>query len=435
MEPGNTLTFPKLYFLCDCNNFFVSCERIFRPDLDNKPVLVLSNNDGCVIARSPEVKKLGIPMGIAVFKIQDLIKQHQITCFSSNFNLYLDISSRVMRTLESLVPEIEIYSVDEAFLTVRKITQPQALDLAFRIKHTLASHVGIPVSIGIATSRTLSKLASHLAKSEPALAGVCNLVDSDLCDAVLAKTEVGEIWGIGKRLKEHLNDLQIFTAKGLRNADPKMIRQKFSLPVANTVRELRGEDVITDVISHDQKQIMWSRSFKPRLVKKDELEAALAAFTAECAVKLRAIGKYCRKITIFYRTPPFAEGIGYSVTESLTFDIPEQDTRILTKAALKLLEKTFKAGCSYGKAGIILSDLCQSRESQSSLFTADDDKFDHHLKNSQTLMAAVDSLNLQKRNTIFWGRSGFFAKDPKHQAKKMLSPSYTTDFNSLPLLK
>ncbi len=427
--------FQKLYLLCDCNNFFVSCERIFRPDLEKRPVIVLSNNDGCVIARSKEVKALGIPMGIAVFKIQDLIKRHRIVTFSSNFNLYLDISSRIMRILESLCPEVEIYSVDEAFLSFRNLTENEALDLAFKIKNTITTYIGVPISVGIATSKTLAKLASHEAKSHSEYEGVFSLISTLACDRILPQTQVGEIWGIGKRLQERLHEIKIYNALQLKQSDLKRMRKLFNINLAHTICELRGEDVILELESHNQMQIMWSRSFKEKITAKEDLRQALGAFTAEAAFKLRSLKQFCRKLSIFIRTSYFGTQAKYQAFESLSFDIPTHDTRVLTQAAFKILDLIFKEDFSYAKAGVILSDFSNSRLSQTSLFADPNSNLTEDLKRSDLIMQTLDKVNLKKRNTLFLGSQSLYQQDKRYAQKKLLSPNYTTDFNDLPILK
>ena len=252
---GRGQRYARVYLLTDCNNFFVSCERLFRPDLEGRPVLVLSNNDGCVVARSQEVKDLGIPMGVAVFKIRELIERHHIVCFSSNFNLYLDISQRIMRTLETLCEEVEIYSVDEAFLVLHDVSGEEAEEMAFKVRKTIACHIGVPVSVGVATSKTLAKLASHHAKQHLSeTGGVYAVLNEVKRERLLRDNPVSEVWGVGRKLRERLNELQIETAYALSRCDLKKMRRLFSIVLVNTIRELNGEDVIEEGGTEGQAQ-------------------------------------------------------------------------------------------------------------------------------------------------------------------------------------
>ncbi len=272
-EDPDSIRYERVYLLVDCNNFFCSCERLFRPDLDGRPLLVLSNNDGCVIARSQESKDLGIPMGIAVFKIRDKIARHKIVCFSSNFSLYLDISRRVMEVLEHICDHTEVYSVDEAFLCFRNLTEKEAQDKAVLIRNAVFNLVGITVGVGIARTKTLAKLANHHAKKQR---GETHGVYSVLRDfprmRLLRRNPVDEIWGVGRRLNESLRNEGIVTAWHLSTQSPQAIKKRYNVVLMRTVQELNNINAVEDESdSNDTMQIMWSRSFTRRLTTIEEL--------------------------------------------------------------------------------------------------------------------------------------------------------------------
>lgn len=432
---GRGQRYARVYLLTDCNNFFVSCERLFRPDLEDRPVLVLSNNDGCVVARSQEVRDLGVPMGVAVFKIRELIERHHIVCFSSNFNLYLDISQRIMRTLETLCEEVEIYSVDEAFLVLHDVSEEEAEEMAFKVRKTIACHIGVPVSVGVATSKTLAKLASHHAKQHLSeTGGVYAVLNEVKRERLLRDNPVSEVWGVGRKLRERLNELQIETAYALSRCDLKKMRRLFSIVLVNTIRELNGEDVIEEGGTEGQAQIMWSRSFKERITALSDLEVALSSFTSEAAVRLRALKRYCRRVTVYLRTSLYGEGPHYAAEDTVLLDVPVADTRVLTQAALKILRRLYKPGFRYMKAGVILTDFTARRTFQGDLFRDSGEVDLKRLEEGDALMALLDKLNARERGTVYLGLAGAYAGDKRFTHKKQLSRAYTTSFEELPVL-
>ncbi len=417
----------------DCNNFFVSCERIFRPDLEQQPVVVLSNNDGCVVARSAEVKKLGIKMGTPVFQIKDLIARHHITCFSSNFNLYLDISNRIMRLLETISPEVLIYSVDEAFVILHQVSQQQAYSAACRIKKTIERAVGVPVSVGAATSKTLAKIASHYAKTHPDCEGVHTLFEHNEIQRILRELPVGEIWGIGRRLEEKLSQEGFHSAAQLASADAAAIKRRYSVVLWRTVHELNGVDAIKELEEgHMQQQIMWSRSFRDRLCSFEELSAALCSFAAQAAHKLRELKLFCSIISIHIRTSYFGESHKYQAEQSLRLDSPCSDSRIILAAVITLLKRVYRPGFAYAKAGVILSDLSPNRLHQGDLFTSEHSA--EELDHSDTLMALLDNLSTKNGAALYLGAQGCQLKKQSFNDKRLLSPAYTTSFTELPAI-
>src|SRR5690554_2174546 len=300
----------QVFALVDCNNFYASCERLFRPDLINKPVLVLSNNDGCVVARSAETKALGIKMGVPVYQIQDEIRQHNIQTFSSNYPLYADLSSRVMRTLEALVPRVEVYSIDEAFLDLTGMEAiTPLLELGQHIKATIAQHVGMDVCIGVAPTKTLAKLANNAAKKYPQTGGVVDLSDKARQQRLLQITPVGDVWGVGRKLSKRLESLGIKSALELANFCPKKIRNTFSIVLERTARELNGESCIAlEEITATRKQIISSRSFGSNITQLEHMREAIAQYTHRACEKLRQEKQQAKVLTVSVQTSPFASG-------------------------------------------------------------------------------------------------------------------------------
>ncbi|MBO8415162.1 MAG: DUF4113 domain-containing protein [Proteobacteria bacterium] len=434
MSAADEELLPKVYLLMDCNNFFVSCERIFRPDLEGRPVVVLSNNDGCVVARSAEVKALGIKMGVPVFKIKDEIARHHIVCFSSNFNLYLDISNRIMRLLDEISPEVMVYSVDEAFVVLREVTAKAAYSTACRIKKTVERYVGVPVSIGIAASKTLAKIASHHAKKNACTGGVFSLLERYERERILQLYEIDEIWGIGRRLNEKLRAEGYRTIAQLAAADGAALRRRYSIMLWNTVRELNGFDEIKELEdTHQQQQIMWSRSFRERVTDKDGLSEALCNFAAMAGKRLRELGLFARLVTIQIRTSFFGSEPKYAAARSLALDAPSADSRVFMAAVNLLLDKCYQPHHHYAKAGVILSDLSPSRRHQGDLFISE--QSDEDIKRSQALMALLDkAARSGSRHTLYIGAQGQLAQDKRFCDKRLLSPAYTTSFQDVPKL-
>lgn len=434
-EDPDSIIYERVYLLVDCNNFFCSCERLFRPDLDGRPLLVLSNNDGCVIARSQESKDLGIPMGIAVFKIRDKIARHKIVCFSSNFSLYLDISRRVMEVLEHICDHTEVYSVDEAFLCFRNLTEKEAQDKAVLIRNAVFNLVGITVGVGIARTKTLAKLANHHAKKQR---GETHGVYSVLRDfprmRLLRRNPVDEIWGVGRRLNESLRNEGIVTAWHLSTQSPQAIKKRYNVVLMRTVQELNNINAVEDESdSNDTMQIMWSRSFTRRLTTIEELHQALANFTASACHKLRNQHKYCSQITVFIRTSYFGNDPKFAADRSALLKVPTADTREVLYVVHELLKQIYVDGYKYNKAGVLLSSLSTSRSFQNDLFTQN--RSDEDTARSDCLMAAMDKINHQGHaHHIFLGAQGVEQAEA-FSNKNSLSPRYTTSWDDLPQLE
>lgn len=414
-----------VFALIDCNSFYASCERVFRPDLAKTPIVVLSNNDGCVIARSYDAKPF-VKMGQPYFQIKDHLRRHGIVAFSSNYALYGDMSERVMTIIESMVPALEVYSIDEAFADLTGI--PGDLSAFGRhMRSTLLKRTGIPVGVGIARTKTLAKLANHTAKRLLDITGgVVDLCDPFKRDWTLRNTDVGEVWGIGRRMKAHLETMGIKTAMDLAKADPWMLRQKFSVVIEKTARELAGTSCLELGEADPPKQeICCSRMFGSRLTQIEPIKEAVATYTQRAAEKLRAQNSLCKKIRVSIRTGMFnPEEAKYANGALVELPYPTNDVRLMTKAATEAVNRLFRPGFKYSKAEVLLMDLRQPGE-----FT--DDLFAH----SQPVMADKVMSLLDEINGR-WGKGVLrVASVPVAPGwamrRELMSQSYTTKVDQL----
>lgn len=423
----------RMFALVDCNNFFVSCERLFRPDLRYRPVLVLSNNDGCVVSRSNEVKKLGIKMGEPYFKIEHLVRAHNIAVFSSNFQLYLDISRRVKETLAHYSNRLENYSVDEAFLDLSHMDDNINLwSYGGKIKYETSRYTGIPVCVGIAPTKTLAKVANYGAKHDFLLGGVYIVDNEQDRIKLLERTPIEEVWGIGKQYAQRLkNDLYIENALEFANFNPEVIRSKYNIVLARIVNELNGVSCLElEDIPEPKKQMMRSKTFGEKVTDINVLYQILATFTADLAQNLRAEKQYTYSIGIFIRTNPFTlSDIQYSNSLSFTFHKPVNDTKDLLDAVGILLTKIFRKNIKYHKAGVFVDMLTQDASYQADLFMDDEVDEEKKLKR-QKLMNLIDSINAKKPHSIFVAAQGAPHKSISSQNK--LSPLYTTKWSDVP---
>ncbi|WP_312224357.1 translesion error-prone DNA polymerase V subunit UmuC [Stutzerimonas nitrititolerans] len=411
--------------LVDCNSFYASCERVFRPDLRRTPIVVLSNNDGCVIARSAEAKALGIKMGVPYFQIKNDLRRHGIVPFSSNYALYGDMSERVMTVIESLVPAVEVYSIDEAFADLSGV--PDVEVLGRRIRAEVLRKTGIPVGVGIANTKTLAKLANHSAKRwQRQTGGVVDLLDSERRDKVLRVTDVSDVWGIGRRMTEHLNGIGIRSAWDLAQADAWTLRKQFSVVVEKTARELRGTLCLDlEEAAPPKQEICCSRMFGMRLHELGPIREAVATYAARASEKLRAQQSMCKRVRVSIRTgmfnpdePKFAKGV---VCE---LPYPTDDTRYITRAALAGLELVYRPGFAFSKAEVLLMDLRQRGEYTDDLFAATQPAA------SERVMGVLDEINAK------WGRGtlrpGRVPTAPGWgMRREMMSQSYTTRLDQL----
>ncbi|WDG08924.1 translesion error-prone DNA polymerase V subunit UmuC [Vibrio campbellii] len=420
-----------VFALVDCNNFYASCEKLFRPDLKDTPVVVLSNNDGCVVARSREAKLLGIKMGVPVFQIKAEMQRHGILAFSSNYALYADLSSRVMRTLEEMAPRVEVYSIDEAFLDLTGIESAISLvEFGQQVRERIGHWIGITVCVGIAPTKTLAKLANHAAKKYPATQGVVDLTNPDRQRRLLELVPVDDVWGVGRRLSKRLNALGITTALDLANASPRAIRDQFSVVLERTVRELNGESCIElEEIPPTKKQIVCSRSFGAKVTQFELLREAVCEYATRATEKLRKEQQQAKVMTVFIRTSPFKDNEPqYSNSASGELLVPSCDTRDFIELANHLLKRIWKDGFRYAKAGVMLSDFYDPGMFQPGLF---DDVSTR--SNSQQLMSVLDTINQSGAGKVFFAGQG--TKKDWSMKREHLSPAYTTRWDQLPRVK
>ncbi len=423
----------QLFALVDANNFYVSCERVFRPDLVGKPVAVLSNNDGCIVARSQEVKDFGIKMGVPLFQIQQLVNQHQIQLFSSNYTLYADMSARVMSTLEEFAPSLEVYSIDEAFLDLTGVCHRDPIAYGHRIKKAVVRATGIPVCVGMGPTKTLTKLANFAAKRWKHTGGVLDLSDQVRREKLMKIVPVGEVWGIGSRTTAKLNQIGINSVWDLAIQPSTRIQAQFNIVVARTVLELNGISCLElEEITPDKQQIVCSRSFGRRLTEYKELSAALAEFCSRAAEKLRRQQSVVGCITVFIRTNPFnPQEPQYQRSASIKLSAATQDTRTIIPTANRVLKEIFKTGYGYQKCGVQLSDIKpELLPGQLELFDYIDDGL---LTENRQLMKIVDQINQRFPKAISIAATGF---DKSWQPKSdRISQRYTTDWKELARVK
>lgn len=414
-----------VFGLADCNSFYASCERVFRPDLASTPIVVLSNNDGCVIARSYDAKPF-VKMGAPYFQIKDILRRHGIVAFSSNYALYGQLSERVMTLIESMVCDSEIYSIDEIFCTLTGMPG-DLTEFGRNIRAKVLKHTGIPVGVGIAHTKTLAKLANHTAKRLQAqTGGVVDLCDPFKRDWVLRNTAVEEVWGIGRRMTAHMQALGIHTAMDLAKADPVLLGRKFSVVLEKTVRELAGTSCLAlEEAAPAKQEICCSRMFGVRLEKIEPIKEAVATYAQRASEKLRAQHSLCKKIRVSIRTGMFNPNEArYANGVLVELPYPTNDVRLITKAATQAVERLFRAGFRYSKAEVLLMDLRQPGE-----FT--DDLFAH------TQPAAADKvMNVLDEINNRWGRGTLRAAAvPAAPAwamrRELKSPSYTTRLDQL----
>ncbi|MCX7103571.1 MAG: Y-family DNA polymerase [Methylobacter sp.] len=424
-----------LIALVDANNFYVSCERVFRPDLADKPVAVLSNNDGCFVARSQQVKDLGIKMGVPLFQVQHLVNQHKIQLFSSNYALYADMSAGVMSTLERFAPNLEVYSIDEAFLDLTGVYPCYKDPIAYgqHIKKTVFRATGIPVCVGMGPTKTLAKLANFAAKKWKNTGGVLDLSDTIRRERLMRIVPVGEVWGIGSRTTAKLNQLGIHSAWDLAIQPTQRIQEQFNVVIARTVMELNGIPCLElEEIAPDKQQIICSRSFSRRLTEFRELSAALAEFGSRAAEKLRKQGSVAGCITVLIRTNPFNPNEPqYQRSASIKLDPGTQDTRVIVSTANRLLETIYKSGYGYQKAGVQLSHI-QSEALPGQIDLFDDNNTGLPTENRE-LMKAVDQINRRFPKSVSIASTGL-DKTWKPKTER-ISQRYTTDWNELVKVK
>jgi len=420
----------QIIALVDCNNFYVSCERVFDPSLEGKPVAVLSNNDGCMVSRSAEIKALGIPMGAPGFKYEALVRQHGGTLLSSNYALYGDMSSRVMETLSRFSPEVEVYSIDEAFLVLSGLRINDLEEFGRKIRKTVKQWTGIPVSVGISTSKTLAKVANHWAKRASGFRGSLALMDEDRITKALQKTPVGEVWGIGRQYEKFLKQNGIETALQLRNANEKFVDHYMTVVGNKTVLELQGFSTIDmDEAPSPKKSIVVSRSFGKQVEALFELEEAVSSYITRAAEKLRNQDSVAGRMMVFLSTNRFKEGPQYSNSLQTVLSPPSAYTPDLIRTALEMLRELHLPGFEYKKAGVMFSEIIPAGDVPLNFIETNylDDK-------RKVLMDTVDKINRRNgRDTVFYASSG--VKKEWQMKRARLSPAYTTRWTDLPRAK
>ncbi|HQR85073.1 MAG: DNA polymerase V subunit UmuC, partial [Polynucleobacter sp. 17-46-58] len=423
----------QLFALVDVNNFYVSCERVFAPKLEDVPMVVLSNNDGCAVARSAEVKALGVKMGTPWFQMKDLAKQHGIAAYSSNYTLYGDMSGRVVEVLRKFTPNLEVYSIDESFLQIETVLKQYAdpTSLGQIIKQDVKDTTGLPVCVGIGASKTLAKFANHLAKKNPQFAGVCDIssMPKEVLYQWMAETAVGEVWGIGGKTAKKLKELKINSVFDLVQVSPQAMRQQFGVVIERICYELRGVSCLQlEEVAPAKQQIISSRSFGKPVTSMEELAESVATHAARGAEKLRSQKSVTGALTIFVQTnphKPFEPQHHQSITVVLSD--PSDNTLTLTSAALKGLKQIYKTGFKYKKAGVILNLLADKPTMQQSLFD------DMEVKGkSAGLMKAMDSINSRFGNAAIKTAASGTKQDWKMRSGNR-SPNYTTQWDELPV--
>ena len=416
----------KIFALIDCNAFYVSCERVFNPKLNNKPVVALSNNDGCIIARSKEAKALGIKMGVPLFKVKDIVERENVTVFSSNYTLYADMSRRVMNIISEFAPSIEVYSIDEAFIELTNMNVDYE-SYVRQMRKVILQYTGIPVSIGIASTKTLTKVANHIAKDDESLEGVCSLIQYKNLDQVLEDTNIADVWGVGRQLSKKLIANGIFNAKLLKNCEDAWVRKMMSVNGLKTVSELREISCLDlEETSATRKSCCTTRSFGKPLVNLDDIEQAVTTFARRATERIRGENLTASTVSVFLRTNPFDRNRYYSNSSTTTLSYPTYDTMQIVKTALQLTKIIFRENYKYKKAGVLLSGFYEKG-------TETKDLFSEARYRSPKLMSAVDQINERYgSDTIQIATECQIGK--WKQKRKNCTQSYTTQLDNVLLI-
>ena len=419
--------YTKKIALIDCNSFYVSCERLFNPKIRKKPVVVLSNNDGCIISRSNEAKALGIKMGEPYFKAKDIIVKNNVQVFSSNYSLYGDISRRVMRTLKRFNSEIEVYSIDEAFLDLSNFSDDEIESVGIEIRSIILQWTGIPTSIGIAKTKTLSKIANHIAKKEKS--GVVSLIGIEDIDPILEKVEIGDVWGVGRQLTKFYIKNDIYNAKQLKNISNTWIKKSSNVLSSRTAMELRGISCIDlEIQDSKRKSCVVSRSFGKKVETFQELKESVTNYCLNASEKIRSESLIAKSVTVFLRTSPFQNrGIYYSNSKTIDFPIATDNSIEIVKAAINGLKDIFKRGYKYQKVGVMLSGL-SNLENKNNLFSSSKDE------KIKSLMRSIDSTNCRYGRSALSLASGGVNKK-WNMKRKHSSKIDTVDFRCLPTIR
>jgi DNA polymerase V len=422
----------QIFALVDVNNMYVSCERAFNPRLQGRPVIVLSNNDGCAVARSNEVKALGVKMGAPWHQLQDLARQHSIIGLSSNYTLYGDMSNRIMTILRTYSPNVEVYSIDESFLNLAGMEGLWATPTVMgqHIRARILQWTALPVCVGIGASKTLAKLANHVGKKFPLFDGVCDFTTMSAARErwLLERIAVGEVWGVGRRIGAKLEEMGITTVQALKEASPRDIRARFGVVMERTCNELRGLSCLAlEEISPPRKEIVSSRSFGELVTNIDELSEAVSMYIARASEKLRGQQSLCGAIHVFVQTNPFRQqDEQYSNGLTIPFPEPSDDSRTLAAAALQGLRAIYRPGYRYKKAGVMLMNLSPNSVTQGTLFDSPRSR-----EETTRVMAALDALNRRYgRDTLVLGSAGTGGRWAMKAGNR--TPRYTTSWTELP---
>ena len=414
-----------MYALCDCNNFFVSCERVFRPDLDGKPVVVLSGNDGCVVSRSNEAKALGIPMGAPLYQIKGLVEKEGVVCFSSNFSLYGDLSDRVMSILRRHTTRFEQYSIDEGFIHLDHVPESEQKAYCERIVQEIRQGVGIPVSMGIAPSKTLAKVASKYAKKYPGYKGVCVIRTEDQRQKALRDFEIGDVWGIGRRAKAKLQSFGVMTALQFAEKSAAFAQKMLNKPGLLTWKELRGEDAIDITQLPIKQSITTSRTFAHAITDGRLLEEQIANFCAHCARQLRMQHSVCQQLLVYAHTSSFRTDIEqHYLNEIVTLPVGTANTQELVGYALSALRRAYRPGVLYKKAGVILLKIIPQEAVVPDLFDEKDRTKDNRL---QRVLDHIEDRH-GKRSVVLGSQ---LTSDTPVYKTEHKSPLYTTDLRDI----
>jgi DNA polymerase V len=416
-----------IYALVDCNNFYASCERVFNPKLEGRPVIILSSNDGCAIARSNEAKDLGVKMAQPLYQITDIVKKHDIQVLSANFHLYIDMSNRVMQVLADLAPETQKYSVDECFLDITGVADDLD-EYGQMVQAKVKQWTGIPVGVGIAETKTLAKVANRIAKVSKKTGGVLNLVPSQWQAKALERTEVGDVWGIGKQYTKKLNRNGVKTALDLISQPDRWIRKEMTVGALKTVRELRGEDCIGfESIPQPKQTTLVSKSFGQTVTELDDLINAVSVFATSAAADIRKANLVSSAVSIFLETNRFSNGPQYAPSQAVELSPATNNTKHIVRAAIQGVKDIYREGFKFKKAGVMLLDLNDADHAPQSLF-------DNHDPKDDKLIEAFDQINRQLGpGSINFGTAGQSSGWRSNSAYQ--SPRYTTEWGDIPMVK
>ncbi|EBY5753482.1 translesion error-prone DNA polymerase V subunit UmuC [Salmonella enterica subsp. enterica serovar Give] len=417
-----------MFALIDVNAMYCSCEQAFNPSLAGRPVVVLSNNDGSIVARNREAKALGLKMGEPYFQVRSLLEHHNVAVFSSNYTLYASMSARFASVVEAMAARTEIYSIDELWCDVAGMETVMSLEAFGRqLRHEVWRQTTLTCGVGIAATKTLAKLCNAAAKTWTATGGVVALTDRNRLEKLMSLLPVSEVWGVGRRTEKELNAMGIKTALDLCRMDTRFARRHFSVVLERTIRELRGEAcLMLEEDSAAKQQIVVSRSFGERVTQLQDMQQAVTGYAVRAAEKLRQEKRYVRVVSVFVRTSAYAvNDLQYSNQASETLLLPTHDTRDIIEAAQRALSRIFRPGIRYAKAGVMLCDL-HDRETQLDLFSNNRPR-----DGSDSLMQLLDKINRGGKNAIFFAGEGI---NPSFAMRRqLLSPAYTTSWGELPV--